>query len=129
MRATHKQETEMDTTPEEHWRELSEHILTDVKEWRRSHPKATFSEIEDEVHARMSRLEAQLLEATVQESKSRAWSGASMQERPGCPVCRTPLQARGKRQRKLQGAGGQQITLNREYGTCPNCGTGLFPPR
>ena len=52
----------MDQTPEEHWRDLSERILTEISEWRRSHPKATFREIEDEVHARMSRLEAQLIQ-------------------------------------------------------------------
>lgn len=118
----------MNQTPEDYWRELSERILTQISEWRRTHPKATFREIEDEVHTRMSRLEAQLIQDTAQQSKSRAWSGASAQERPMCPVCQTPLQARGKRQRKLQGAGGQQVTLSREYGTCPNCGTGFFPP-
>lgn len=26
----------MNKTPEEHWRDLSEHILTDITEWRRS---------------------------------------------------------------------------------------------
>jgi hypothetical protein len=76
----------------------------------------------------MSRLEAQVLQDTAQESKSRAWSGTRTQERPNCPVCRTPLHARGKRQRRLQGVGGHAITLSREYGTGPNCGTGLFPP-
>lgn len=119
----------MAQTNEEQWRELSEKILTDITEWRRSHPKATLREIEDEVHARMSRLEAQLIQDTAQQSQSRTWGGTSPQERPTCPVCPTPLQARGKRQRKLQGAGGQEITLSRDYGTCPNCGTGLFPPR
>lgn len=119
----------MDKTPEEHWRELSEQILTDMTEWRRGHPKATFREIEEEAHKRMSQLEAQLIQDTAQQSPSRAWSAACSQERPACPVCGTPLHARGKRQRKLQAAGGQAVTLNREYGTCPTCGTGLFPPR
>lgn len=119
----------MEKATEDHWRELSEHILTDIKEWRRSHPKATFREIEDEVHTRMSRLEAQVLQDTAQESKSREWSRTSKQERPTCPVCQTPLQSRGKRQRTLQGVGGQDVTLIRDYGTCPTCGTGLFPPR
>lgn|SRR5512135_767869 len=119
----------MEKTPEEQWRESSEQILTDMKEWRRNHPKATLREIEDEVHSRMSRLEAQLIQDTAQESRSRTWSGASPQQRPTCLVCGTPLQARGKRQRTLQGAGGQEVTLTREYGTCPTCGTGLFPPR
>ena len=119
----------MEQEPEEHWRVLSEQILTDVKEWRRSHPKATLREIEDEVHARMSRLEAQLIQDTAEASKSRTGSGVGPQEGPTCPVCGTPLHARGKRARKLQAAGGQAVTLNRDYGTCPNCGTGLFPPR
>lgn len=119
----------MDKATEEHWRDLSEHILTDIKEWRHSHPKATFREIEDEVHARMSRLEAQVLQDAAQASTSREWSGTSAQERPKCPVCQTPLQARGKQKRKLQGAEGQEVTLSRDYGTCPSCGTGLFPPR
>jgi hypothetical protein len=72
------------------WQSLSEQILTDIKEWRRAHPKATFREIEDEVHERMSRLEAQVLQDTAQESLSREWSGASEQERPKCPICSTP---------------------------------------
>lgn len=118
----------MDKATEEHWRELSEEILTDIKEWRKEHPKASFREIEDEVHSRMSRLEAQLIQDTAQQSKSREWSGSSQQERPTCPVCSTPLHARGKRERRLQAAEGQDVTLSRDYGTCPNCGTGLFPP-
>jgi hypothetical protein len=119
----------MEKATESHWRELSEQILTDIQEWRRSHPQATFREIEDEVHKRISRLEAQLIQDTTQESKSRAWSGTSPHERPRCPMCNTPLQARGKRQRTLQGSGGQEVLLSRDYGTCPHCETGLFPPR
>ena len=119
----------MEKRSEEYWRELSEQILTNLTEWRRSHPKATLREIEEEVHQRISRLEAQLIQDTAQQSQSRAWSGADPHERPTCPVCQTPLQARGKHKRTLQGAGGHAVTLNREYGTCPNCGTGLFPPR
>jgi hypothetical protein len=78
----------MDKIPEEHWRELSEQILTDVAEWRRSHPKATFREIEDEVHARMSRLEAQLIQDTAQQSTSRSWSGA--RQLAGCSGLAAP---------------------------------------
>ena len=117
----------MEKSSEDRWRELSEAILTDVKEWRRVHPKATFREIEDEVHSRLSRLEAQMIQDTAQASQSRMWSGSPLQDRPTCPVCQTPLQARGQRQRSLQGAGGREVTLSREYGTCPNCRTGLFP--
>lgn len=87
---------------------------------------ASLREIEDEVHRKMSRLEAQVIQDTAQQSPSQAWSGASGQERPICPVCGTPLQARGKRPRQLQAVGGQTITLKRDYGSCPTCGAGLF---
>lgn len=118
----------MEKRSKEDWQELSEAILTDIKEWRKAHPKATLREIEDEVHSRMSKLEAQVIEDTAQQSKSRVWSGTSKDERPTCPLCQSPLQSRGKRQRRLQGVGGQEVRLSREYGTCPQCGIGLFPP-
>ena len=114
---------------DQNWQQLSEQILTDIKEWRRAHPKATLREIEEEVHARMSRLEAQVIQDAAQESQSRDWSAALPEQRPTCPVCGTPLHARGKRTRHLQAAGGQEISLTRSYGSCPTCGTGLFPPR
>jgi RNase P subunit RPR2 len=114
---------------EQDWQQLSEQILTDIKEWRRAHPKATLREIEEEVHARMSRLEAQVIQDAAEHSEQRDWSGAPPGERPTCPICGTALQARGKRTRRMQAAGGQQISLTRSYGTCPTCGTGLFPPR
>lgn len=85
-------------------------------------------EIEEEVHARMSRLEAQVIQDAAQQSERRDWSTAQSEARPTCPVCGTPLHARGKRTRRLQAAGGQEISLTRSYGTCPTCGTGLFPP-
>jgi ribosomal protein S27AE len=119
----------MDQETDQAWRELSEEILMDIKEWRRSHPKATLREIEEEVQKRMSRLEAQVIQDAAQESGSRDWTGAPPEERPTCPVCGAPLQARGRRPRRLQAKDGQGISLTRSYGTCPKCGTGLFPPR
>ena len=38
---------------EQAWLSKGAAILTDRKEWRRAHPKATFVEIEDEIHRRM----------------------------------------------------------------------------
>ena len=37
-------------------------ILSDMREWRKARSKATFVEIEDEVHRRLMQLEAQLLQ-------------------------------------------------------------------
>jgi hypothetical protein len=118
----------MDEAMEQRWRELSEEVLSGMKEWRLAHPKATFREIEEAVHERMSRLEAQMLQETALASGTTDWAEAPAQEQPTCPNCGTPLQARGKRKRGLQGPGGQEILLNRSYGTCPGCGIGVFPP-
>jgi YgiT-type zinc finger domain-containing protein len=111
------------------WHQLSEQILTDIQEWRRAHPKARLREIEEEIHSRMSRLEARVIQDAAQQSEQRDWRGAPPEQRPICPICGTPLHARGRQTRHLQAAGGQTISLTRSYGTCPTCGTGLFPPR
>ncbi len=113
---------------EEGWVQKSEEILTDIKAWRRAHPKATFVEIEAEIHRRMMQLEAQVLQDAAQESSSRAWGRATGQEGPPGPTCGVPLQARGTHRRTLQGNGGERVTLTRTYGTCPSCGESLFPP-
>lgn len=111
----------------EEWLKKSEKILTDVKEWRREHRKATFVEIEAEVHRRMVELEAQLLEDAVQESESRAWGRGSEHQAPECPDCKVRLSARGEKTRHLQGNGGQTIKVSRTYGSCPKCGQSFFP--
>ena len=77
----------------------------------------------------MSRLEAQLIggygaaeyEPKLERSELTGATNVSSMSDPLACYAR-------KRQRKLQGAGGQAVTLSREYGTCPSSGTGLFPP-
>jgi hypothetical protein len=76
----------------------------------------------------MSRLEAQLVQDTALASPQRKWSQLPEEDQPKCPVCELLLRERGEKSRKLQGKGGREITLKRQYGTCPLCGTGLFPP-
>jgi hypothetical protein len=110
------------------WLTKSAEILADIKAWRQAHPKATFVEIEAEVHQRLMQLEAQVLQDAALASESREWSHTSGQAGPVCPTCAIPLEARGEHQRTLQGNGGQSVQLERTYGTCPKCGAGLFPP-
>src|SRR5215472_3783408 len=96
---------------EQTWQQMSMEILTDVKEWRKAHPRATYVQIEDEVHKRLMQLEARLIENTVEQSPSREWGKGSEQEAALCPKCATPLQTRGKQKRTLQGNGGENVTL------------------
>ncbi len=112
---------------EQAWLTKSAEILTDIKTWRQEHPKATFVEIEAEVHRRLMELEAQVLQDAAQASASREWGHTSGQTGPLCSTCGIPLEARGQHQRTLQGNGGHSVQLTRTYGTCPKCGAGLFP--
>ncbi|BCL83918.1 hypothetical protein ccbrp13_63830 [Ktedonobacteria bacterium brp13] len=58
-------------------RQMNREILTDIKEWRRANPRATYVQIEEEVHKRLMQLEARLIEGAVEESPSRAWGRGS----------------------------------------------------
>jgi RNase P subunit RPR2 len=114
---------------EQAWQKKSVEILIEIKEWRRAHLTATFVEIEEEVHQRLMQLEALVLQDAAEASASREWGRSSGQQAVLCSDCAAPLQAQGKHKRTLQGNGGQNVTLERTYGTCPTCGKGLFPPR
>ena len=98
------------------WRGLSDEILSGMTEWRQQHPTATFREIEAEVDKRLSVLRARML------------SDAAIGRVARCPACGARLEQNGKKKRKLQTRGGQEVELEREYGVCPKCGQGIFPP-
>lgn len=107
--------------------QLFDEIISGMKEWRASHPKATMREIEVEARQRVSRLEAHLIEESALEGRSKDWAGQPGKERPTCVNCGEPLVARGKHKRRLQATRGREIELERTYGTCPKCGAGFFP--
>src|SRR5439155_18105627 len=98
---------------EQVWQKMSTEILMDLKEWRRANPRATFVQIEDEVHKRVMQLEARLIQEAAEESPSREWGRGSDHEAALCPKCAVLLQVRGRHSRTLQGNGGQSVTLSR----------------
>ncbi len=55
------------------WQALSEEILSGVKEWRLARPKATFREIEQVAHERVSLLEARLVQDVALASAAKEW--------------------------------------------------------
>jgi hypothetical protein len=110
------------------WQELSEEAITGVKEWRLQNPKATFAEIETELDLGLAKLRARMLQDTALASSAADWSSNQSGERPVCPDCGQELAPSGKRPRRLQTLGGQEVTLERQYGVCPACGGKLFPP-
>ena len=108
---------------------LTEDIMTGMREWRIQHPKATLREIETELDARLARTRARMLEDLALQSTAVTWQDAARLHTPTCPQCGTRLDERGTHSRTLLTHGGQELTLERSYGVCPSCGSGLFPPR
>lgn len=99
-----------------------------MTQWREAHPQASLREIEEAVDAQINQLRAQLIQELVPMGEAAEWSQEPAQQRPRCERCGEVLVARGKQARYLQTNGGEAIKLERQYGTCPQCGQGLFPP-
>jgi len=113
---------------EQRWQHLSREIMSGITDWRLQHPKATLRAIEGELDVRLARMRARLLEDLALASVATDWPTAPAGAPPTCPDCGSPLQPRGTHARTLQTHGGQILTLERRYGVCSVCATGLFPP-
>lgn len=119
----------MTTSLGSRWEQLAQEVITGMREWRQAHPRATLTQMEQALDERLARVRARMLEDMALASSAADWSTQSEDRRPLCQDCGMGLQRRGKRRRRLQTQGGQQITLERQYATCPGCGRGFFPPR
>lgn len=108
------------------WSRMSEEIISGMAEWRQQNPKATFREIEAEVDKRLSGLRARMLADAAMNSAGAEWETGEREM--VCPDCGEKLVKKGKKKRRLQTRGGQEVELEREYGVCPRCGQGIFPP-
>lgn len=117
------------TINEQVWHRMTEEITSGMREWRMQHPKATLREMEAELDTRWARVRARMLEDMALASTAADWAEHADVDHPRCPDCGHPLHLRGTETRTLQTHGGQDIHLERHYGTCPACGAGLFPPR
>jgi predicted RNA-binding Zn-ribbon protein involved in translation (DUF1610 family) len=106
------------------WNRLSEEIIRGP-EWRQ-HPKASLREIEAEIDKRLSELRAKMISDTAMASAQAGWKTGT--SGVVCPKCGEKLEKKGKKKRKLATQGGREVELIREYGVCPKCGQGIFPP-
>lgn len=107
------------------WEALAAEVLVGIKDWRTQHPRATFTEIEQELDRELSRLRTRLLEDVALASAATAGapeSGAI------CPTCGGALVARGQATRAVTVTHNQTVTLPRQYAVCSSCGAGVFPP-
>jgi YgiT-type zinc finger domain-containing protein len=111
------------------WDALAAEAFLGIKEWRRQHPKATFTEIEQALDTQLGALRARMLQDVAPASAAAAVRAAGAEDRPPCPACGGALAARGGDTRAVTVAHGQTVALTRSYAVCPACGAGLFPPR
>jgi YgiT-type zinc finger domain-containing protein len=95
-------------------------IRRELRNWRETHPRATFAEIETAVEGQLRKLRAEL----VSEAAEEAWD----EEHPACPKCGTGMLVRSRPERTVIVQGDEAVRLRRPYVVCPACGTGLFPP-
>ena len=93
---------------------------TDLRVWRRLHPDATLTEIEQRLDAGLRDARAALLAEVAADAADDA---------ARCPDCGGRLVRRGTRARILRTQGDATVPLIRPYGWCPACEAGLFPPR
>lgn len=108
------------------WNEMSQEVNRSMIEWREQHPKATMREIEQAVDERIHQVRARMLEGAALLSEAREWEETA--QGPVCPDCKVALKEAGRGERSLQTHGGETVGLERQYGLCPQCGQGFFPP-
>ena len=94
-------------------------VRDQMQAWRACHPRATLTEIEQELDRLLHAARASIL------TEVATSTGADLGT---CPDCGGPLVRRGTRTRTLTTTGDAALTLRRPYTTCLACGAGLFPP-
>jgi hypothetical protein len=108
---------------------LSGEVRAALQAWRAAHPRVPLRDIETTVDAHLARLRAALLEEAALNSPATDWAAVPPDQQPVCPDCQVPLRRRGAHTRHLYSHQDHPVTLVRQYGTCPQCGRGFFPPR
>jgi hypothetical protein len=112
------------------WAGLAATVESELVGWRTAHPRATLAEIEAAVQEALSRLQARYLTDLVQASAAAHLRATPPAERPGCATCGGALQPVGGLQERLLLTPGQAepLRVQRQYGECPTCASGSFPP-
>jgi hypothetical protein len=111
------------------WEALAAEVLVGIKDWRTQHPKATFTEIEEELDRELSRLRTRLLEDVALASAAAGAPDGALALAPPCPTCGGRVVGRGQATRAVTVTHNQTVTLRRQYGVCSSCGASVFPPR
>lgn len=112
------------------WAGLTAAVEEELIGWRAAHPTATLAEIEAEVQAALSRLQARYLSDLVHASAAANLRQTPPAARPRCATCGGAPRAQGGLQERAVLTPGQPepLRLERSYGECEARGSGVFPP-
>ena len=113
----------------EGWLPPLEAAAESMAAWRREHPRATLTEIEQATRQRLGPVEARMIADAAMTSPAAHLAATPRSERPHCPRCGGALHSRGERRRVLQTELGESLSMERSYAVCEQCGLELFPPR
>lgn len=111
------------------WRDLQDKINAAIEAWRREHPEATLTEIEEAVDSRLAGVRRQMVEDLAQEGRAARLRGIPKEERPACPRCGQAVAVNGRGRRKLKTSYGETIELERDQAYCIHCEMTFFPSR
>ena len=103
-------------------------VLRGCKEWRQAHPRATLTEIEAALDARLGVLRARLVTDAALASAAADVGAVAAGARPRCPGCRAAMTVRGPETRTLTTTDAQPVPLRRQYAGCAACGEARCPP-
>ncbi len=95
-------------------------VQAQMRQWRAAHPAATVAEIEAAVDRHLAALRTAIIQEAAHADEDTG--------RPDCPMCATPMQRVGQRQRTVLTTHHQPVTVRGPGYRCPACGAGLFPP-
>lgn len=108
------------------WTAETDAVVATIETWRRDHPRATLTEIEDAVDEQVARLRQHLVEESLQAHA--LGDEARSPERRVCPGCGGAMRSHGKKPRTLMTKQGGALELDRTFWRCPRCRAGFFPP-
>ena len=81
---------------EDSWSGVAEEVMSEIREWREQHAKATFREIEEAVDRLMAKARARFIQDVALASGVRSISREGEDDRPPCPRCGGRLESRGR---------------------------------
>lgn len=111
----------------EKWQDLQAKINEAIAAWRREHPEATLTEIEEVVDAKLAGMRRQMVEDLAQGGRTADLKQLPAAERPRCPRCGRVVAANGRGRRKLRTTHGLEIQLERDQAYCTHCEVTFFP--